>query len=91
MDLVFVKGSQNQDRQCMDVTIIDAPYNFATFDAINDLVEDRENFTVTLTTITSDSAVVLGNNETTVTITNDYIDRPTSKYFLIGSHIVFFF
>ena len=57
MDLVFSAGSSKGAMQCINVTIIDSP--------IMELVA-YEAFTVTLTT----SVVALGNNVTTVTITD---------------------
>ena len=57
MDLVFTAGTSNGTMQCINVTIID-----------DSLVESNETFTVTL--ITSNSVVELGNNLTTITITD---------------------
>ena len=57
MDLVFTAGTSNGTMQCINVTIIDAS-----------LVESNETFAVTLTT--SNSVVVLGNNLTTIIITD---------------------
>ena len=57
MDLVFTAGTSNGTMQCLNVTIIDAS-----------LVESNETFNVIL--ITSNSVVELGNNLTTITITD---------------------
>ena len=57
MDLVFTAGTSNGTLQCINVTIID-----------DSLVESNETFTVTMTT--SNSVVELGNNLTTITITD---------------------
>ena len=57
MDLVFTAGTSNGTMQCIDVTIFD-----------DLLVESNETFTVILTT--SNSVVELGNNLTTITITD---------------------
>ena len=54
MDLVFTAGSSNGAVQCIDVVIIDSPS-----------MEENETFTVTLS-----SVVALGNNVTTVNITD---------------------
>ena len=57
MDLVFTAGTSNGTMQCINVAIID-----------DSLVESNETFTVTLTT--SNSVVELGENLTTITITD---------------------
>ena len=57
IDLVFTAGTSNGTLQCINVTIID-----------DSLVESNETFSVTMTT--SNSVVVLGNNLTTITITD---------------------
>ena len=57
MDLVFTAGTSNGTMQCINVAIID-----------DSLVEPNETFTVTLTV--SNSVVELGNNLTTITITD---------------------
>ena len=58
MDLTFPTSSGNNAMQCLDVTITD-----------DTALEDTETFTVTLTT--ADTVVMLGNNETTVSITDN--------------------
>ena len=57
MDLVFTAGTSNGTMQCINVAIFD-----------DSLVESNETFTVTLTT--SNSVVELGENLTTITITD---------------------
>ena len=57
MDLVFTAGTINGTLQCINVAIID-----------DLLVEPNETFTVTLT---SNSVVELGDNLTTITITDN--------------------
>ena len=57
MDLVFTAGTSNGTMQCINVTIID-----------DSLVEPNETFAVTLTTSNSD--MELGENLTTITITD---------------------
>ena len=57
MDLVFTAGTSNGTLQCINVTIFD-----------DSLVEPNETFTVTLAV--SNSVVELGNNLTTITITD---------------------
>ena len=57
MDLVFTAGTSNGTMQCLNITI-----------NTTRTVEEDETFTVTLTT--SNSVVELGNNLTTITITD---------------------
>ena len=57
IDLVFTAGTSNGTVQCINVAIID-----------DSLVESNETFTVILAT--SNSVVELGNNLTTITITD---------------------
>ena len=65
MDLVFTVGSSSDTPPlCIDIVIIDS----------TSTVEEDETFNVVLTT--SSSVVTLGNNVTTVTITN----ATSSKY-----------
>ena len=58
MDLVFTAGTNSDTRQYTNVTIFDDSF-----------VEPNETFTVTLTT--SSSVVELGNDLTTVTISDN--------------------
>ena len=58
MDLIFPTSSGNNDTQCLNVTITD-----------DTALEGAETFIVTLTT--ADTLVMLGDNETTVTITDN--------------------
>ena len=74
MDLVFIAGTSNGTIQCLNVTIFD-----------DSLVESNETFTVTLTT--SNSVVELGNNLTTITITDtDSMHRWLWWQFLYSNH-----
>jgi len=54
----FIPGSMDGDMKCVDITILD-----------DDALEGDQIFTVTLTT--SDPAVLLVNDELTVTIRDD--------------------
>ncbi len=57
MDFDFIMDSM---AECLDINITD-----------DLLVEGNETFTVTLTLLTTDLGVVIENNMTVVTITND--------------------
>lgn len=58
MTLTFLQGSMNGAMECLDVTI-----------ANDTALEGDETFAVTLTT--SDTDVMLGNNQTEVTISDE--------------------
>ena len=57
--LTFSAGSSDDDMQCVNVSIIDD----------NDALEGDETFTVTLAT--RDSDVMIGNNQTVITISDN--------------------
>ena len=59
MIILFPIGSLNNDKRCVEFTIIDN----------NEALEEDKNFSVILTE--SDSVVTLGNNVTTVIITDN--------------------
>lgn len=66
-DVIFLSGSNEEDTECVNVTITD-----------DILFEANETITLTLTT--SDLDVSLENNETTITITDtDSNSVPISK------------